>query len=683
MMRAFSQLPVGLRLTLITMIASGAALLIAGTAFTTYEVVVFRRTLVEQLGRTAQILADNSSAALSFRDPASAAQTLRSLATDPHMLAAAIYDQRGEVFATYRAANSAAVPVIPATAAPEGHRFGQASLELFRSIKLADEQAGTIYLVSDLAEIDARLFRYVLIAAPVLLVSLLVAWLLARRLHPLITRPILHLSAVAGTVAGEKDYSVRAAKEADDELGRLIDAFNEMLAQIQARDAELKAARETLELRVEQRTHELRDEVAERRRSEAALTESNRRFELVSRATTEVIRDWDLVRGTMWWNENLRAVFGHAPAENWTMESWTGRIHPDDAGGVLGSVRAVIDGAGHLWSGEYRFRRADGTYANVFDRGYVLRDERGQPLRMIGAVQDFTQRRAAQEELARTHRELVEASRRAGQAEVATSVLHNVGNVLNSVIVSSTLSLERVHGLRVQHLERVASLLDENRAQLGPFFTENVKGRVVPDYLRDLGRHLERDRAGIMAELESLRRHVDHIKEIVTRQQGYARSVGVLEKVPLAAIVDDAVALNADSLARHTIEVVRHYDDVPAFPVDKHRVMQIVVNLVTNAKDALKAGPPASRRRLELALARTPVGTVQVRVSDNGVGIAAENLTRIFQHGFTTRHDGHGFGLHSGALAAQQLGGSLAAQSEGLGRGAVFVLELPGQPSAS
>ena len=681
-MRAFSRLPVRQRLTVITMIASGVALLLAGIAFTTYEVVVFRRTLVEQLDRTANILGDSSSAALSFRDPQSAVQTLRSLASDPHILAAVIYDERGAIFATYRSAAAKTVLQIPEPR-EDGHHFSAGTLELFQSITLANEKSGTIYLVSDLAEMDARLLRYLLIAGPVLLASSFVAWLLARRLHPLITRLILHLSDVAGTVAVERNYSVRAVKEADDEIGRLIDGFNEMLAQIQVRDVELKAARETLEQRVAERTQQLSGEVAERRRSEAALLDSNQRFELVARATTEVIWDWDISKGALWWNENLKLVFGYDPAANTSIDSWSSRIHPEDAPGLLASVHAVIDGEGHRWSGEYRFRRADGAYADVFDRGYVLRDEQGRALRMIGALQDITQRRVAQDELARAHRELVEASRRAGQAEVATSVLHNVGNVLNSVIVSSNLALDRMRGLRLHNLTRVAGLLEENRAGLGPFFTEDPKGQVLPGYLRDLSRQLNGERTGVHEELEALKRHVEHIKAIITRQQDYARSVGVLENVSIVTVVEDAVALNADSLAQHAITVVRRFAAVPAFPIDKHRLMQILVNLVRNAKDALKAASAQEPRRLELEVTCTSAGTVQVRVSDNGIGIAPENLTRIFQHGFTTRRDGHGFGLHSGALAARQLGGSLSVQSDGPGRGAVFVLELPGQKDSS
>lgn len=676
-MRRLEHLPFKRKLTVITMMASGVALLLAGIGFTTYEVVVFRGTLLDHLGRTAQILGDNSSAAVAFRDPVAAEQTLRSLAAEPHIVAAAIYDEAGNVFATYRSLT--APPFDPPESVPPiGHHFGKTHLQLTRIISAGDDIIGAIQLVSDLREMRVRVWRYLLIALAVLATSSLGVLLLAHQLHKSAMRPISHLSAVAGMVASKRDYSVRARKETDDEVGGLIDAFNDMLGQIQLRDVELKAAHELLEERVAERTRQLEEEIAERSRSEAALRESNRRFEIVTRATTDVVWDWDIASDEIWWNENFQQVFGYRTESGMkSAHSWAPHLHPDEASHVVAALAAVLEGRDHLWSKEYRFRRADGGFATVLDRAYVLRDPHGNPTRMIGALQDVTERRTAEAELARTHRELVEASRRAGQADVATSVLHNVGNVLNSVIVSTTLAVDRLRGLRVEKIAQTGELLRQNEAMLGPFFTADPKGRALLDYLPQLARLLATERAGISTELELVRRHIAHIKEIVTEQQSLAKSVGVLEKVPLATVVDDALALNADSFERHMIAVERRYGEVPVFPVDKHSVLQILVNLIQNAKDAVKAGVPPGQRRIELELIRTAEQTVRIRVADNGVGIAPENLTRIFQHGFTTRHDGHGFGLHSGALAARKLGGRLVASSPGPGSGAAFTLEIP------
>jgi C4-dicarboxylate-specific signal transduction histidine kinase len=282
----------------------------------------------------------------------------------------------------------------------------------------------------------------------------------------------------------------------------------------------------------------------------------------------------------------------------------------------------------------------------------------------------------ARAELAEAQARLIEASRAAGMAEIATGVLHNVGNVLNSVNVSTTLVADRLRASRMNKLTRVAELLREHSSDLAHFLAQDPKGRILPEYVADLANHLAGEHETVRLEVESLARNIEHIKEIVAMQQNYARVSGLLETLAPAELVEDALRINAAALARHSVRIVREFDSVPPVQVDRHKVLQILVNLLSNAKYALGETPPGSR---ELRLGIHPVDGRHVRITvwDNGAGIAPENLTRVFQHGFTTRKNGHGFGLHSGANAARELGGSLTAQSEGLGQGATFVLELP------
>jgi signal transduction histidine kinase len=159
-------------------------------------------------------------------------------------------------------------------------------------------------------------------------------------------------------------------------------------------------------------------------------------------------------------------------------------------------------------------------------------------------------------------------------------------------------------------------------------------------------------------------------------QQNYARISGIRETIVVADLVEDAVRLNIESLERHRVQIRREYGPVPAGETEKHKVLQILVNLIQNAKNAMSE-TGQSEKELILRVEEAGPGRARVIVTDNGQGIAGENLTKIFGHGFTTRKDGHGFGLHSGALAARQLGGSLTAHSEGVGRGASFTLEIP------
>ena len=275
---------------------------------------------------------------------------------------------------------------------------------------------------------------------------------------------------------------------------------------------------------------------------------------------------------------------------------------------------------------------------------------------------------------------LVEASRLGGMAEVATNVLHNVGNVLNSVNVSTDLIVESVKKSKTSSLARVVVLLREHAQDLGAFITNDSRGKHLPAYLAQLSEHLLADQAAIVSELDSLRRNVEHIKEIVTMQQSYAKPGGVKEMINAADLVEDSLRLNDGALSRHRVEVVREFANVPTLNVEKHKVLQILVNLLRNAKHACQD----SKRADKQVTVRVAYGDGRIRISimDNGVGIPPKNLTRIFNHGFTTRKEGHGFGLHSGALAAKEMGGALAVHSAGIGQGATFTLELPASQPA-
>jgi len=292
---------------------------------------------------------------------------------------------------------------------------------------------------------------------------------------------------------------------------------------------------------------------------------------------------------------------------------------------------------------------------------------------------EATARQQTKLELEELHKRIVELSRKAGMAEVATGVLHNIGNVLNSVNVSTTLAIDRLRQSKLPNVVRVAALLEEGSTSLEDFLKHDPRGLQLPEYLATLAQVLTEDQIFVLKELDVLRRHIDHIKDIVAMQQNYARVAGVVETVQVSELIEDAIRFNAGALTRHGVEVRKEYGDIPAITVEKPKVLQILINLIRNAKYALDD----SHRPDKVLTFRVTLGwagRVQIHVVDNGIGIPPENLTRIFGHGFTTRKDGHGFGLHSGALAAQDLGGSLVGHSDGLGKGAVFTLELPLHP---
>jgi signal transduction histidine kinase len=198
----------------------------------------------------------------------------------------------------------------------------------------------------------------------------------------------------------------------------------------------------------------------------------------------------------------------------------------------------------------------------------------------------------------------------------------------------------------------------------------------LPEYLREVAGHLKTEQTDLLSELNSLTHNVEHIKEIVATQQNYAKVSGTQEKVELSELVEAALKMHANAYVRHAIKIVREYEAVPPLIVDRHKVLQILINILANAKYACDDGGRSNKQVIVRIKPRRGDSAV-VEIVDNGIGISQENLTRIFSHGFTTRKSGHGFGLHSAALAAKELGGSLTAQSEGVGHGATFVVELP------
>ena len=305
-----------------------------------------------------------------------------------------------------------------------------------------------------------------------------------------------------------------------------------------------------------------------------------------------------------------------------------------------------------------------------------LRDPDGRIIGTCGISRDITERKNAETELERLNRQLIDVSRQAGMAEVATNVLHNVGNVLNSVNISHSVISEQVRDSAIDSLTKLANLLEEHANDLGPFLTTDPTGRRVPNFLSELAKRLAEERAAVLAELQLLGKNIGHIKEIVALQQSYAHAgSGVHELVSISDLLENALQINGASLTRHHIQVIREFGAAPSASLEKHKVIQILVNLVSNAKDALIASDRRDRRLVVTTACQE--GRILVTVNDNGTGILPENLTRVFAHGFTTKKDGHGFGLHSAALTAREMGGSLSLESKGHLHGATFTLELP------
>nr|WP_209311719.1 DAHL domain-containing protein [Pseudomonas brassicacearum] len=279
-------------------------------------------------------------------------------------------------------------------------------------------------------------------------------------------------------------------------------------------------------------------------------------------------------------------------------------------------------------------------------------------------------------ELMEAERELVDAARMAGMAEIATNVLHNVGNVLNSVNISAELVTRKLRNSKTLGLTKAVKMMNEHAEDLGQFITHDEKGRLLPRYFNELVDSIAAEQAVLIDELAQLTKSIDHIKEIVTTQQTYAGAARLIEPLNVSDLFEDALRMNSGALSRHHVTVIKEYQEVPAIMGDKHRLLLILINLISNAKFAM-SHISEHPREITLGIRILDETTLSLSVKDRGEGISPENLARIFNHGFTTRKDGHGFGLHSCALAAVEMNGRLYVHSDGPGQGALFTLEVP------
>jgi PAS domain S-box-containing protein len=337
----------------------------------------------------------------------------------------------------------------------------------------------------------------------------------------------------------------------------------------------------------------------------------------------------------------------------------------------------VLSGQRERFEQEYAIA---GTHVVLDISIHPIQGEGGQVEGLTVFGRDITVRKEAEARLGEMHRTLVDVSRQAGMAEIATGVLHNVGNTLNSVNISTGLVIDQLRQSRVVSLTRATQLLREHSDDMATFLTQSAQGQKLPGFLIALGQQLQDERDTMLKEMTALNDSVDHIKSIVTMQQKHARTAGTLEQVTVPQLIDEALRLNAGAFDRHGIRIVRDYADVPSILVDRHKLLQILVNLLSNARHALVESLQPDKR-VEIRVGISADGKqLLMEVADNGMGIAPEVLGRMFTQGFTTKKTGHGFGLHISSLAATEMNGKLYCSSPGKGQGATFTLELPLEP---
>ena len=397
------------------------------------------------------------------------------------------------------------------------------------------------------------------------------------------------------------------------------------------------------------------------------------RFGIATRAAQAGVWEWQERSNELWWNDTMYAIYALSPSSfRPTYTNVVEMIHPDDLAAADSAWRNALQGSNQLRV-QFRIVRPDGSIAHADALAVLVTDSRTSDRRLVGITLDISERVAAEQRERLLQKQLREASHQSGMAEVATGVLHNVGNVLNSLGVSTSTAMARLRGSQFDKVERVATLLDEHRGTLEEFLTSDPRGKRLPEYLSALGAQIKRDTQDLQGEIDAVNGHVQYLREIVQAHQSFARVGGAEEAVNVRELVDAALTLKGQEL-RGT-EVKCDIPEIPEVWTDRYKLLQIVVNFVANACDAIAAND-SSKRHIEIGASLTD-GYLEVAVEDSGIGIPEELLARVWEFGFTTKTHGHGFGLHSSAVAAQQLGGTVLAHSAGPGCGARFSVKIP------
>lgn len=307
----------------------------------------------------------------------------------------------------------------------------------------------------------------------------------------------------------------------------------------------------------------------------------------------------------------------------------------------------------------------------------------GQPVKeadnhitqVTGIARDIQNRKKYEEEVKQLHGQLVTTARRAGMADVAISILHNVGNILNSVNVSMELIREYAEHSYQEKLRAAENLLEQNISHLTEYITSDKRGKLLPTYLLSLSNELESNQKNILQELDNLRCQVKMINDITIAQRSFSGITGFMEEVDIMEQIDLAIKMCNTDIESRQIEIIKITKENYTLITDKTKLLQILINLMQNAKDALiESTTTAKKLIIEI---NKVANNIEISIKDNGIGILSENVDKIFSLGFTTKDTGHGFGLHGSAISANELGGAIKAMSEGHKLGATFILTLP------
>ena len=665
-MQNFRDLPINRKLMLIIMLTSTAALLLACTAFVIYDIKTFRDAMVDELSSLAEIVGANSTAALTFDDQGAAEEILASLRAKPHIVFACIFAADGSLFAKYHN-REAYEDFSPPEVQDEGHYFQTDALVLFQGIDLAGEKVGTVYLRSDMQRLYSRLKRYAGIGGLVILASSLVALLISSKLQGVISSPILELARTARTISVEKNYSVRATQHAQDEVGLLIEAFNEMLTQIQARDTDLQEARDKLEERVVERTRELQ--------------EAEEKFRGIFENVLEGIYQTTPEGRFLSANPSLAQIHGYDSPEELISDLTNIQrevyVNPERRE----EFRRRIEAEGLLSGFVSQIRRKDGSVRWISESARTVLSDDGNIAFYEGTIQDITVRREAEEEVRKSRDELEEANqtlkqnqaflvqseKMAGLGQLSAGVAHEINTPVGFVL-SNVRSMGKYVEKFKTLFQSYDDLLEAARLRDASKLKQAVEEVVETKKLTKLDFILE-DVDILLSEtdegLERIRRIVENLRSFARPEEADAKEADINEGI------ESTLGLVLNEL-KYKCEIKKELGDLPPVFCHPSELNQVFMNLLVNAGQAIEdRGEIAIKTGLDN-------GHIVVKISDTGSGIPPENLSKLFEPFFTTKPVGQGTGLGlaicHGIIQKHQ--GTIDVESE-VGKGTTFTIKIP------
>lgn len=632
---SFNDMPIRSKLRGIILSISWFAVLGSCTSFLVYQWFAARSDLRRTLELAAAVMADQCAAAVEFSQNSQAEIILQSLKVDHQIVYAAVYSQDGRLFATYLR-EGVQLNAIPSQPGYQGLSSSQGDLVFLQPIRSGTETIGTLGLRSDMSEAWQRLRISFLTVGFVLLGVGSAVFLLSKRMGRLISDPIQRLANAVQSVSATRDYSIRVRSESRDELGSLIDGFNDMLCQIQHRDSALALARTELEQRVVDRTRELEEEIAERRAAEMLLRENDCRLKEAQEIAKLGSWEWDLSTQRVTWSDEVYRIYGRSEGDfGGSFEEFIGTAHVGDRHALEDSLALACKGREPFLL-DYRIVLPEGSTRYLHGQGKILLGISSEPLKLICTLQDVTERRLADQEIHSLNRAL--------EGHVADLAAVNKDLEAFSYSVSHDLRapLRAIGGYSKMFMDDFSETLTAGGRRYLDVIVESTlrMGRLIDDLLSfsQLGR---RPIKASTIDLEMLTREI--IAELQDSNQDRQLDVRVTS--------------------------------LPQAVGDSAMVRQVLMNLLANAVKYTRG-----RERAVIEIGATTMGEETIySVKDNGVGfdmLYARKLFGVFQRLHSSEEfEGTGVGLALVQRIVQRHGGRVWGEGKVDG-GATFYFTL-------